>query len=224
MTDTLFQARRRSLPLRAVGVTAFRPKAVMRSAVVRFSIYNRKKKAKAINAFLDQHQCETLLLVGTVGSVRFGANTALVEDTISAGRTVKMGINIHESETPYPFMVADGRDMPFEDGYVDFSLANAIIEHVGDESDQRRLVDEQTRVARCWVITTPNRWFPVESHTSVLFRHWLPSWRAGRREFTRLLSRREFTALLPRGAVTKGHWWSPTFIAFYAGQAVAADA
>jgi hypothetical protein len=191
-------------------------KRAVRPAVVKFSIYNRHKKAKAIIAFLDRHSCETILLVGTIGRGKHYANEAVVEDRITAGRTVTMGINIRPTDTPYPFLLADGRDMPFEDDYVDFALANAIIEHVGDEHDQRRLVDEQTRVARCWVITTPNRWFPVESHTSVLLVHWLPAWRRGRREFTRLLSRREFVRLLPAGATVTGHWWSPTFTAFYA--------
>jgi hypothetical protein len=30
-------------------------------------------------------------------------------------------------------------DMPFEDDYVDFALANAVIEYVGVESDQKRM-------------------------------------------------------------------------------------
>ena len=70
-------------------------------------------------------------------------------------------------------------------------------------------------MARSWVITTPNKWFPVESHTSALFAHWFPSWRARQTAFTRLLSRREFANLLPAGAKVAGHWWSPTFTATY---------
>jgi hypothetical protein len=98
---------------------------------------------------------------------------------------------------------------------VDFALANAIIEHVGDEEDQRQFVAEHNRVARCWVITTPNRWFPIESHTSTLLFHWLPSWRRSRSEFTRLLSLREFRSLVPEGAIVVGRWWSPTFSAYF---------
>ena len=193
-------------------------KRVLRPAVVRFSIYNRQKKAAAISAFLDDRGVDTLLLVGTTGTVdNAAANEDVVEEAVAVGRTVKMGINIRPVVSPYPFTVADGCALPFEDGYVDCALANAIIEHVGDEADQARFVAEQTRVARTWVITTPNRWFPVESHTSVLFLHWLPSWRAGRDEFTRLLSRGEFRRLLPEGVRLSGRWWSPTFIAYYPG-------
>jgi hypothetical protein len=94
-------------------------------------------------------------------------------------------------------------------------LSNAVIEHVGGEVDQRAMVAEHCRVGRAWVITTPNRWFPVESHTSVLFKHWSPVWREQRREFTRLLSRREFTSMLPPGTRVLGHRWSPTFTALH---------
>src|SRR5215212_914735 len=102
-----------------------------------------------------------------------------------------MTCDVLPCETPWPFMIADGRDLPFEDQSTDFILANAVVEHVGDEDDQQRFVLEQTRVARAWAITTPNRWFPIESHTSTVLRHWSPRWRAGRSEFTRLLSKRE---------------------------------
>ncbi len=193
-------------------------KSSVRRGVVWYSVRNRRRKAAAISQWMDEHDCETVLFVGTLGSDNTDPNTAIVEDAIAAGRTVKMGINIYPCETTYPFMVADGRDMPFDDDYVDFALANAIIEHVGDESDQRQFVAEQTRVARCWVITTPNKWFPVESHTSVIVAHWFPAWRRGRSEFTRLLSLREFKKLLPEGATVTGSWWSPTFAAYFDSQ------
>lgn len=191
-------------------------KSLVRRGVVWYSIRNRRAKAAAISQWMDEHDCVTVLFVGTMGSEDTDPNTGIVENAVAQGRDVKMGINITPCETAYPFMIADGRDMPFDNDYVDFALANAIIEHVGDESDQRRFVAEHTRVARCWAITTPNKWFPIESHTSVVAAHWFPSWRRKRTEFTRLLSLREFRALLPEGATVVGRWWSPTFTAYFA--------
>ncbi|MBC7594697.1 MAG: hypothetical protein H7288_12280 [Kineosporiaceae bacterium] len=109
--------------------------------------------------------------------------------------------------------MADGRDLPFADGRLDWSIANATIEHAGDEYDQRKFISEQTRAARCWIITTPNHWFPVESHTSAVLRHWMPSWRANRSDFTRLLSLGEFKDMMPAVAQVKGKPWSATFTA-----------
>lgn len=109
--------------------------------------------------------------------------------------------------------MADATRMPYRDQAVDMVLSNAVIEHVGGEASQAAMVAEQVRVGRHWVITTPNKWFPVESHTSAVLRHWSPRWRAGRSEFTRLLSRREFRRLLPPGTRVIGYPWSPSFTA-----------
>lgn len=191
-----------------------------RRAVLWYSIRNRNRKAVMISEWMKLNGCHTVLFVGASGDEHLDdpnmANVGLVEKILMSQFEVKMGINIYEAKTSYPFTIADARDLPFEEDYVDFALANAIIEHVGGESDQAKMVAEMTRVARCWVITTPNRWFPVESHTSAILLHWIPSWRRKHiAEFTRLLSRGQLRALLPEGARIEGRLWSPTFTAYY---------
>lgn len=111
--------------------------------------------------------------------------------------------------------MADGCALPFANGSIDLSLSNAVIEHVGGAGRQRQFVAEQTRVATNWVITTPNRWFPIEAYTAVLLRHWSRQWRLRQRAFTRLLAKREFRRLLPPEAELHGRCWSPTFTALY---------
>jgi hypothetical protein len=197
-------------------------KKLLRRTVVAYSVRNRHRKADNILAFLKEQGVKDLLLVGALSGDEHAGNadmahSGIVERRIAARYEIKMGINLEPAITPYPFMIADARNMPFDDDYVDFALANAIIEHVGQAPEQRQMVQEMTRVARTWVITTPNRWFPVESHTHTIFLHWLPGWRKKHeRKFTRLLSRREFRALLPAGAKLSGAPWSPTFSARYA--------
>lgn len=209
--------RSRDLWGRGTGGTPSRGRRAVRRLITRFSTWNRRRKARAIVDFLDREAVRTVLMVGAAAPVAGLPNQGIVEAAVAPGRDVVMGINLETPATDlgYPFQVADARDMPFGDDYVDFALSNAIIEHVGGEADQRRFVAEHVRVARCWVITTPNRWFPVESHTAALFRHWSPAWRARQTAFTRLLSRRDFVALLPPGTRISGGWWSPTFTAFY---------
>jgi len=195
-----------------------RTRGTVRRLVLWYSVRNRRKKAAAISAWMHEQRCETVLFVGDTGRPSADANmvnTGIVERALEEEFTVVMGINLYPVEADHPTRIADALDLPFEDDYVDCALANAIIEHVGGEGEQRRMVDEMSRVARCWVITTPNRWYPVESHTSAVFAHWLPSWRGRQSKFTRLLSRREFRELLPAGAEVHGRPWSPTFSAYY---------
>ena len=103
---------------------------------------------------------------------------------------------------------ADGRDLPFEDDAFDIAFSNAVLEHVGGRDDQRRFVHELCRVARRVFISTPNRWFPVDTHTLLPLVHWLPrptrdaTFRAlGQDGWTHLnlLSRRQLVGLFPAG-------------------------
>ena len=69
----------------------------------------------------------------------------------------------------------DARALPFERGSFDFVHSHAVIEHVGSRSQQSIFLKEALRVARKGVlITTPNRWHPVETHTGIPLVHYLP--------------------------------------------------
>ena len=89
-------------------------------------------------------------------------------------------VSIHELERlrqRYPrvtFIDADARELPFANREFDVVHCNAVIEHVGPEQDQRRMVSELVRVAKAGMISTPARGFPVDSHTNLPFLHWLP--------------------------------------------------
>jgi hypothetical protein len=75
---------------------------------------------------------------------------------------------------------ADGRRLPFADDEFDVVHSNAVVEHVGAYPEQQQFVRELVRVARSGFVTTPNRWFPIESHCKLPLVHWLPrriAWR-----------------------------------------------
>ena len=72
------------------------------------------------------------------------------------------------------FLEADLRAIPLPDGYFDYGICNAVVEHGGTREQQRALVAEVCRVSRCVLFTTPNKRFPVELHTFLPVLHWLP--------------------------------------------------
>ncbi len=82
-------------------------------------------------------------------------------------------------EELYPgltFRRADGRALPFADLSFDHAHSSAVIEHAGSRSDQAALLRELWRVCRKGLfVTTPNRWFPVEFHSTIPLVHWLPA-------------------------------------------------
>jgi len=70
------------------------------------------------------------------------------------------------------FVRYDGRTMPFDESEFDWVFSNAVIEHVGERPDQLAFLNEMLRVGRFVFFTTPNKYFPIETHTSVPFLHW----------------------------------------------------
>jgi hypothetical protein len=69
---------------------------------------------------------------------------------------------------------ADGRALPFPDDSFDIGFSNAVVEHLPDLESQRAFVGELCRVSRRVFLTTPNRRFPLDTHTLVPLAHWLP--------------------------------------------------
>ena len=57
----------------------------------------------------------------------------------------------------------------------DLVISNATIEHVGNFESQIKIVKNVAKFARkFFVITTPNRYHPLDFHTKLPFIHWLP--------------------------------------------------
>jgi SAM-dependent methyltransferase len=185
----------------------------VRRVTVAFSIRNRRRKAAIVKAYIQQNDLKTVIVSGASARAR-EPNEMIVERALLDVATVVCGFDIvARAASQWPFVVADGCQLPYRDNAADLVVSNAVIEHVGKLDEQRRFMAEHVRVGRHCIIATPNRWFPVESHTSAVFRHWSRAWRDARPEFTRLLSRKEFKALLPEGTTIKGRPWSATFLA-----------
>lgn len=72
------------------------------------------------------------------------------------------------------FLEADLRAIPLPNGYFDYGICNAVVEHAGPARQQAALVAEVCRVCRCVLFTTPNKGFPLELHTWLPMLHWLP--------------------------------------------------
>lgn len=70
--------------------------------------------------------------------------------------------------------IVPGERLPFADKSFDIACSNAVIEHVGGSEQRKAFIAEHLRVASAVFITFPNRWFPVEHHTSLPLLHYAP--------------------------------------------------
>tara|TARA_B100001027_G_C16145593_1_gene275671 strand:- start:9 stop:689 length:681 start_codon:yes stop_codon:yes gene_type:complete len=57
----------------------------------------------------------------------------------------------------------------------DLVLSSAVIEHVGSQNNQEKMIENIFKLTKkIFIITTPNRGYPVDFHTKIPFLHWLP--------------------------------------------------
>ncbi len=203
-----------------------RLKAAVNWVFTKYSMHSRAKKAAKIADFMAETGSRAVLSVG-VHARKYQRFENQVEAAIQSKADFFVASGKPEGDVEgadwNPYVVADGCHLPFADDAFDMVVSNAVIEHVGDADRQRLFVAEHLRTARNVVITTPNRWFPVESHTQVLLLHWWAKWREHpdrQKLFTRLLSKSEFKELLQSPMTIDGGELSPTFLARYSREAV----
>jgi hypothetical protein len=196
----------------------------LRKQVARFGSWNRDRKSRWLADFIASRGIRSLLLVGVGPGKLAWENQVELEAAARVERAVWTGLYRQSAKESgawdFTYLVSDGLALPFADGSFDLVFSNAVVEHVGGAAAQRQFLGEHARVGRYWVATTPNRWFPVESHTATVFKHWSPAWRANRREFTRLLSRSEFVDLSPQQGKVVGGPFAPTYTMHGTTQAV----
>lgn len=73
------------------------------------------------------------------------------------------------------FVRGNALALPFSDNQFHMVFSSAVLEHVGAFTNQQKMISEAYRVAKNYIVlTTPNRWHPIELHTKIPFIHWLP--------------------------------------------------
>lgn len=163
--------------------------------------------------FAEIHEISSILLVGVAPRNRSSFYDNIIEEGLIATKRFEITTSgLEDDGNGWPnWLQADGLCLPFPNRSFDLVLSNAVLEHVGNEQDQMKFVLEHTRVGKKWLITTPNRFFPIESHTHIVLRHMRRGWSFG--SVTRLLSKSEFKSLLPQDSKVVGSVFLPTFLA-----------
>jgi SAM-dependent methyltransferase len=195
---------------------------VLGGLAARASLWNRRRK---LALFMDavRPEPETRVVDVGVGDTPFGTEpgVAATHNFFEALYPWPERITA-VSDVPLPSFArafpgvrcvqASGTALPFEADEFDVAFSNAVIEHVGNREEQRRFVAELCRVAPRVFLSTPNRWFPVETHTLVPLAHWLPRPAADRAmrilrrrdwEGVELLGKRELLELFPPSMETR---------------------
>jgi hypothetical protein len=179
----------------------------------KFSAWNRRRKLNFVVGFIRDQSIESCLLVGAKPDANGVGFNNLIERGILGEVSKVVATGLEQKGNGWPeWIQCDGRDLPFATDSFDLVFSNAVIEHVGLINDQIKFINEHERVGLSWIITTPNRLFPVEAHTQTIFLHMSKKWKNP--VVSRLLSKRDLLEMLPIGSRIIGNVFSPTFICY----------
>jgi hypothetical protein len=143
-------------------------------------VISKTSREKKINHFYSYFQAgESVLDAGVSRALKWRSpisNLFLKTYRYDPGTYTGLGVeNMTGMDKLYPgkrFIQYPGGEFPFPNNAFDWVFSNAVIEHVGDDNAQRLFLNEMLRVGRKVFFTTPNKFFPVESHTGIFFLHW----------------------------------------------------
>ncbi len=196
---------------KTLGVNAQYNVAKPDSLPVKIAGYQRRRMFERFVAATGVTETDTIVDVGATSDQSYEHSNYLEAWHPHKHRVTAVGVDDAAFlESVYPgmtFVQADGRDLPFEDGLFDWAHSSAVLEHVGSAEKQAKFIGELWRVSRKGIFaTTPNRWFPVEFHTTLPLVHWLPT--GVHRPIFRALGRQFFADednlnLMTRGTLAK---------------------
>lgn len=138
----------------------------------------QKSRFKKLDHFYSLCDKQSFVLDVGVSKNKYADSTNLflknfkLTDTQYTGLAVQKMDGIRKKYPEKKFVEYLGGVFPFDDEEFDWVFSNAVIEHVGNREDQLLFLNEMLRVGKNVFFTTPNRWFPIESHTNTFIRHW----------------------------------------------------
>lgn len=149
----------------------------MANYIDRIRYKSRKNKFDQFIQLVKPTPNDTVLEVGITNREYSPVANFLVKHYPYRNRITALGLgDISEFEDEYPDINTvsyDGKIMPFEDKQFDIAHSNAVIEHVGSLERQSFFMKDIIRVSKRGMITTPNKFFPLEIHTKIPFLHWM---------------------------------------------------
>ncbi|HEV2348414.1 MAG TPA: methyltransferase domain-containing protein [Terriglobia bacterium] len=195
---------------------------------------SRAKKFDLLRSVFTARPGDRVLDVGASGEVflryTFEDVYPFPERIVAGGAAVNEILNTRELYPRPQYAVFDGCALPFPDKTFDLAFSNAVIEHILGDGRQAKFAQEIMRVGKSWFVTTPNFWFPFESHYHLPFIQFMP--RPLERQYNRmlgshiprgrvqdlgLLSARELRRLFPSGEIRKVRvtFWPETLVAYH---------
>src|SRR5581483_11897881 len=172
----------------------------------RYPLASKKEIDKQINDWLNKEKASEALVkffIDRVGEVKgrklldVGFGSGGVSVAFAKAGAIVSGVDIEEDlkeiaekygqEFNIDFKIYNGSELPFENDYFDYIASSSVLEHV---SHPEKVLKEMFRVLKPKgriLLSLPNKYYPVETHTLAWFVSYMPRWMA--KKYLKILKR-----------------------------------
>jgi len=139
----------------------------------------RLEISNIINNVIKNQTIYDALDIGTTSDIGNASSNTVIENI----KNIKKFKCISNQEITSNFfdiklkksIVSDLSEDEFHHFSSDLVISNATIEHVGGFLQQKKMIENVIKLTKkVFIITTPNRFHPIELHTKIPFIHWFP--------------------------------------------------
>ena len=140
-----------------------------------------KNRKKIYKIFLDKIQPtkkDKILDIGATPTLAKYENFFVNEYPWKKNITCLSNVDCNILKSKFPeinVLIGDGRKTNLSKNSFDIVYSSAVIEHVGNFTNQVKFIKECIRLSKKKIfISTPNRYFPIDFHTKLPIIHMLP--------------------------------------------------
>ena len=147
----------------------------------RIVLNKRKEMANIINRQLDNIELTDALDIGSTDDNNFESSNFLIKNINNIKHYKSLSNQVITDKffsSSLIKSITDNLSVEEVDKFKsDLVISNATIEHVGSLEDQIKMISNIIRLSKkIFIITTPNRFHPIDFHTKLPLIHWLPKW------------------------------------------------
>jgi 2-polyprenyl-3-methyl-5-hydroxy-6-metoxy-1,4-benzoquinol methylase len=145
----------------------------------RVVIKKRKEMVDIINNHLENYSLSSVLDIGTTNDLENESSNYLVKNI----KNIKIFKSLSNQKIDSKFfqktlnksITEELNDHDISTFSSDVVISNATIEHVGNVKNQLKKISNTIKLSKkIFIITTPNRYHPIDFHTKIPLIHWFP--------------------------------------------------
>lgn len=144
--------------------------------------------SEIVNRLISKYNLKSVTDIGTTSDDEFGSSNLIIKslkNLIDYKSISNQEINFEIfKKSLNKSITSDFSDTEIKQFSSDLIISSATIEHVGCLENQKKMIDNIIKLTnKIFVITTPNKFYPIEFHTKIPILHWLPN-----KVFSKILS------------------------------------